>query len=47
MGRKVTADFALSDGTILRKGTFVAIDAQNINYDTSLWKDPARFDGFR
>ncbi|KAI4093809.1 MAG: hypothetical protein LQ348_007692 [Seirophora lacunosa] len=47
MGRKVTADFRLSDGTLLKKGTFVAFDAQSINHDAELWKDPGRFDGFR
>jgi cytochrome P450 len=47
MGRKVTSTFRLSDGTVLPKGTYIAIDAQNINYDKSLWSEADTFDGFR
>ena len=45
--RKVTGPFTLPDGTKLEKGSYIAVAAEAIGLDESLWDNPDQFDGFR
>lgn len=47
MGRKVTSDLALSDQTVLPKGTFIAVDAQSIYRNPDIYPEPEKYDAFR
>lgn len=37
----------LSDGTVLPAGSIFGFNSFHINYDTRLWENPEKFDGFR
>lgn len=37
----------LSDGTVLPAGSIFGFNSFQINYDTQLWENPEKFDGFR
>ena len=45
--RKVTGPFILPDGTKLEKGFYLAVAAEAVGLDESLWDRPDQFDGFR
>lgn len=47
MERKVLVTTKLSDGTVLPAGSILGFDSFQINYDTQLWENPEKFDGFR
>ncbi|EFR05353.1 hypothetical protein MGYG_08364 [Nannizzia gypsea CBS 118893] len=47
MERKVLATTKLSDGTVLPAGSIIGFNSFHINYDTQLWENPEKFDGFR
>ena len=41
------ADFTLSDGTFLPKGTIISINAMTNHYDDGHYANASSFDGFR
>ncbi|KAF2835329.1 cytochrome P450 [Patellaria atrata CBS 101060] len=47
MRRLVMSHITLSDGTVLPKGTSIAVPSWGVTRDGTLWNDPETFDGFR
>lgn len=47
MERKVLADFTLSDGTFLPKGSHVVCNAVSVHREGANYSNPNEFDGFR
>lgn len=47
MQRVVVSDITLSDGSMLPKGTAVAVPSWCVTRDDRLWENSATFDGFR
>lgn len=45
--RVITADYRLSDGFLIPKGTTIGAPAHAVGMDPELFPDPAKFDGFR
>jgi len=47
MSREIMSDITLDDGTLLKKGLFVATSNYDAIYDERVLDDPEEFDGFR
>jgi len=47
MERKAMKDFTFSDGTLIPKGTHVAVIAGPVNMDEEFYEDPLTFKPFR
>ncbi|KAF5363880.1 hypothetical protein D9756_000065 [Leucocoprinus leucothites] len=47
VGRLAMSDFTFSDGTVIPKGTHVAIAGRSINHDERYYQNPQEFQGFR
>jgi cytochrome P450 len=47
MKRKAMKDFTFSDGTLIPKGTFVAVPSYAMHHDENIYADPHEFQGAR
>ncbi|PAV15394.1 cytochrome P450 [Pyrrhoderma noxium] len=47
MGRKVLKDYKLSDGTVLPKGTSVAVNSYAVHHNNEIFERPEEFQPFR
>jgi ent-kaurene oxidase len=45
--RRMLKGYVLSDGTILEKGTNIALASGGVHMDSTIYQDPKTFDGYR